>query len=78
MKLYKLTDAEGRTGHGYNLTQWGENVTHGPLSGEGDLCGPGFFHAYTDPLVGLFLNPIHANIKDPLVWEREVFNGICN
>ena len=67
MKLYKLTDENGQT---HNNTQWGENVTH-TASGEGDLCGPGWIHAYTHPLLAALLNPIHANFRSPILWESE-------
>jgi len=66
-KLYKLTDENGRT---HNQTQWGEGVTHSG-TGKGGLCGPGFIHAYEDPLVAVFMNPIHADFPDPLMWEAE-------
>ena len=65
MKLYKLTNQDGQTHGG---CQWGEGVTH-TASGKGGLCGPGWLHAYTDPLLAVFLNPIHANIQNPRLWE---------
>ncbi len=65
MMLYKLTDEYGQT---YNNTQWGENITHSG-TGKGNLCGSGWIHAYADPLVAIFLNPIHANFKNPRLWE---------
>ena len=67
MKLYKLTDEHDQT---YNQTQWGENVTH-TVNGEGELCGLGWIHAYTDPLLAVLLNPIHANFVNPHLWEAE-------
>jgi hypothetical protein len=63
--LYKLTDEQDRTRGG---TQWGEGVTH-EASGEGELCGPGWIHAYTDPLLAVLLNSIHANFRSPHLWE---------
>ena len=42
MKLYKLTDAEGRT---KGETQWGENVTHS-VTGKPKLCSSTVLHAY--------------------------------
>ncbi len=65
--LYKLTDHNSRT---YNNTQWGENVTH-TTSGDGELCGPGWLHAYTHPLLAAMLNPIHANFYNPLLYLAE-------
>jgi len=68
MKLYKLTDNKDRT---YNKTQWGEGVTH-TATGDGiDLCSNGYIHAYTDPYLALFLNPIHANFRNCHLWEAE-------
>src|SRR5258708_36378642 len=64
MKLYKLTDANGLT-HGN--TQWGEGVSHSG-TGEGELCGPGWIHAYSHPLLAALLNPIHANFVNPILW----------
>jgi hypothetical protein len=74
MKLYKLTDAEGRT---YNNTQWGEGVTHnatGRGRGRGSLklCSTGFIHAYESPEIAVLFNPIHSDFRDPmLLWEAE-------
>jgi len=65
--LYKLTDKAART---FGETQWGEGVTH-TTDGHGNLCGPGWLHAYTDPLLAVLLNPIHGNFADPLLWECE-------
>ena len=72
MKLYKLTDAEGRT---YNNTQWGEGVTHnatGRGRGSLKLCSTGFIHAYESPEIAVLFNPIHSDFRDPmLLWEAE-------
>ena len=67
MKVYKLTDRKYQT---YGGCQWGVNITH-TTDGTGDLCSPGWIHAYTDPLLAVLLNPIHANIVDPVLWEAE-------
>ena len=72
--LYVLTDSNwethGPTKRGPNCpTKWGPNVTH-ETSGEGELCGPGWVHAYTDPLLAVLLDPIHAGyINGTLLWE---------
>lgn len=69
--LYKLTTQDNKTRKGYhNETTWGAGVTHSG-TGEGDLCGPGFIHAYTDPLLAVLLNPIQAGIADPKLWVCE-------
>ncbi len=65
--LYKLTDENGKT---YGDTQWGPNVTH-TASGEGELCGAGWLHAYEDPLVAVFMNPAHGRFTNPRLWEAE-------
>ena len=66
-KLYKLTDSYGKTRGG---TQWGPGVSHSG-TGEGELCGPGWIHAYEHPLVAVLMNPIHADFKYPRLWEAE-------
>ena len=71
MKLYKLTDKNGKTRAGkHNECQWAEGVTHSG-TGDGELCGPGYIHAYEDPLLAVFLNPIHANFSKPRMFECE-------
>ena len=44
------------------LEEWKET------SGEGDLCGPGWLHFYTHPLLAVLLNPLHANISHPRLF----------
>ena len=71
--VYKLTDASGQT---RNNTQWGPGVTNpcGVLSGQGDLCSAGYYHAYHTPELAAFLNPIGGNF-DPatcLFWLAEI------
>jgi hypothetical protein len=65
MICYKLTDQNAQT---KNATQWGRNVTH-TAPGTGELCSSGWLHAYTDPLLAVLLNPTHANIQNPRLWE---------
>ena len=67
MLLYKLTDAQAQT-HGD--TQWGDNVEH-TAPGTGPLCSAGWIHAYTDPLLAVLLNPIHAKFSSPRLWEAD-------
>lgn len=69
MKLYKLTDEKGQT---YGGTQWGNGVTHTATGNvSGGLCSDAYIHAYTDPLLAVLLNPIHANFTKPQLWEAE-------
>ena len=64
---YKLTTQDLTTHRGYQWTlgEWRET------SGEGELCGPGFLHAYSDPYLAAFMNPHHANIKSPRFFRAE-------
>lgn len=66
-KLYKLTNSWGKTRGG---TQWGPGVYHSG-TGEGELCGPGWIHAYEHPLIAVLMNPIHADFENPRLWEAE-------
>ena len=68
MKVYKLTDKEGKTKNG---TSWGENVTH-EVTGALELCKNGI-HAYSDPLLAVLHNPIHGEfeISSAILWECE-------
>jgi len=68
MKLYKLTDKLGRT---RRTTKWGKGVTHKAEKGRGDLCTNKYIHAYTDPVLALMMNPIHAGIENPQLWTAE-------
>lgn len=71
MKLYKITTINDVTRPGKeNETQWGENVTH-TASGKGELCDPGFIHAYEDPRVAVFMNPVHGSYNPFRLWECE-------
>lgn len=69
--LYKLTDQNMQT---HRAFQW---VLHEPreTTGVGDLCGPGWLHAYTDPLLAVLLNPIHANFKNPRLFKANWAGG---
>ena len=53
----------------HNAFQWKLNTKTPTLSGWGGLCSSGFYHAYTHPLLAAFLNPIHANIAEPLLFQ---------
>ena len=66
-KIYKLTDDKDQT---KNQTQWGAGVSH-EVTGTGDLCSSGWLHAYTNPLLAVLLNPIHANFANPHLWVAE-------
>ena len=74
IKLYKLTDSCGKTWGG---TQWGPGVSHSG-TGKGELCGPGWIHAYEHPLIAVLMNPIHARFRTPRLWEAEGEVGLRN
>ena len=72
MKLYKLTDADGYTRRGEsNETLWGVNVTHSASGTGTTLCTSDVIHAYEHPLIAVFMNPLHANTPNPVLWEAE-------
>ncbi len=68
MIKYKLTNQEMQTKNNY---QWEYDKWH-EVSGEGDLCSNGWLHFYHSPELAVLLNPIHANIKNPRLFEVEV------
>ncbi len=77
MNLYKLTDEHDRThkptdehDDTHNRIRWGPDIEH-TASGKGKLNGPTWIHAYTDPLLAVLLNPIHAGFTNPHLWEAE-------
>ena len=72
MIAYKLTNQDQTTHEGCKWTvgEWKET------NGDGALCGPGWLHAYTDPLLAVLLNPFHARLPNPRLWEAEV-KGKC-
>jgi hypothetical protein len=67
MKKYKLTDQNLQT---YNGCQWKIRVEK-TTSGEGYLCSEGWLHYYHHPLLAALLNPIHANISKPKLFEAK-------
>ncbi len=69
MIVYKLTNSADRT-HG--SCQWGSGVVH-KTSGKGELCGPGWLHAYEDPLIAVFMNPVHGDFNPDTMhlWRCE-------
>lgn len=63
MTLYKFTDEFNKS---YKGCQWGENVTN-----EADGKGRAWVHAYIDPLLAVFLIPMHDmyDLKTARLWE---------
>jgi hypothetical protein len=73
MKLYKLTDQEGKT---FGGTQWGKDITHTvSVIKNPKLCSKDIIHAYRDINLAFLLNLIHGNFDNPKVWEAE--GDIC-
>lgn len=69
--LYKLTTQDDFTRKGCsNETRWGEGVTH-TAPGHGELCTEAYIHAYTSPLLAVFMNPVHGNFHNPKLWQCE-------
>lgn len=66
-QIYKLLNRDRTSYGGYPWIIGAWSIT----SGEGDLCGPGWLHAYTHPMLAVLLNPIHANIADPVLYLAE-------
>jgi len=73
MKVYKLTDRDGYTRRGKKgESKWGEGVTYEAVGGGAELCTKDVIHYCDDLALALFMNPVHADLKDPLVWEAEI------
>ena len=68
MKLYKLTDKDGFTRNG---TKWSPGVTHTAQAEGNELDSDQVIHAYPSPEMAAIMNPVHANIVDPILWESE-------
>ena len=67
MNLYKLTDQNMKT---YDDCQWTIGVKR-VAPGAGPLCSGAYLHAYTDPLLAVLLNPIHADFAQPRLFLAE-------
>ena len=67
MTKYKLTRRDMTT-HGN--TKWELGVTITTNGGE-KHCGPGWLHCYDSPALAMFMNPIHADINSPRLFECE-------
>jgi len=69
MKLYKLTDAEGRTG---NEMQWGVGITNHAAGKGVKLCSSGVIHAYTSLLLAELMDLAHGSYGAcKLAWEAD-------
>jgi len=76
MVVYKLTDKDGycRKGKsGETLYEVGHTYT---ASGEDDLCGPGWIHAYEHPILAVLHDPIQGNYGPTArLWECNTAKG---
>jgi len=73
MKRYKLTTQDMRTRpYERNETRW---VVGKWVEAIGDpeqgLCSDAYIHWYDDPLLAILLNPVHACLDNPRLWEVE-------
>ena len=70
MKLYKLTNKDGMT---RDETQWNEGITHTAKENGVELCTNQVIHAYRDPYLAVFHNPIGGNFDSETMrlWEAE-------
>ena len=58
---YKLTDTDGYTRRGESgETMWDEYAQVRITDGQNGLCGPGWTHVYTHPLLAELFDPIHG------------------
>ena len=54
-----------------NSTEWNIGVTNTAI-GEGNaMCSDAVLHCYSHPLLAVIFNPIHADIKNPILLEIE-------
>jgi hypothetical protein len=68
-KYYKLLSKEMTS---YNNTKWEIGVPISIIKEGNTMCSGEVLHCYNHPLLAVFLNPIHANIKEPKLFEIEV------
>jgi hypothetical protein len=73
MKLFKLTDQEGYTRRGNsNQVKWADGHAVVCTSKRNPhLCTNDVVHGYKNSNLALLLNPQHADIRNPLLWEAE-------
>jgi hypothetical protein len=73
-KYYKLLTQE-MTSH--NNTKWETGVSVTVTKQGNEMCSDQVLHCYNHLLLAAIFNPIHANIKNPRLFEIEV-DEICN
>lgn len=65
MTYYKLTDQNLKTHNGFQWTLGKWEST----DGDGELCSGHWLHCYNSPLLAVLLNPIHAGIVNPRLFQ---------
>ena len=65
--IYKLTRPDRTTYRSFKY-EVGQLYT---FSGTGDLCGPGYSHAYLSIATAILHNPIHAAYNPAILWRAE-------
>ena len=69
---YKLLTQDMKTRKGkYNEMDWSDVGEWHEANGEGGLCTAGMIHDYDDPWIAVVMNPAHAAIHDPVMYETE-------
>jgi hypothetical protein len=68
MKKYKLTDQHMRTHNGFQWELGKEVITDGENE---ELCNKHWLHYYHHPLLAVLLNPAHAQINYPRLFEAK-------
>jgi hypothetical protein len=75
MKKYKLTDQDIRTHNGFQWELGKEVITDGENE---ELCNKHWLHYYHHPLLAVLLNPIHAKIDNPRLFEVKALGKHLN
>lgn len=69
---YKLLTKEMKSRQGwYNEMDWSDVGEWHEATGHGGLCTEGVLHDYDDPWIAAVMNPAHAKIADPVMYETE-------
>jgi hypothetical protein len=66
--LYKLTDQNNKT---HSDTLWGPGVKHIATGKDYFLCTKDLIHAYEDPLLAMFISPIHVKYMGLKLWKAK-------
>jgi len=72
---YKLVDTDYKS---FGSCCWKNGplyVTHMESGGVDGECGPGWLHVYADPILGVMMDPIHANVGTGRILEVECLDA---